>query len=70
MSTNNNIVSWPEEPLHERFRRCRALLRIHGMLSEMEDQKVTDRIKKSSRRRQEALDALDRLPDSAGESRG
>lgn len=56
---------WPAENLAVRLDRCRAMLVIHGMLTEKESTACRKRITQSVKRLGRALDALDRT--TAGE---
>lgn len=40
---------WKSETLLERFMRCRAMLRIHGFLSDAESDKVHRRLVKAAK---------------------
>lgn len=57
--------AWPAEPLADRLDRCRAMLAIHGMLTEKESKACRKRIVASVRGLKKALRELDRA--TAGE---
>jgi hypothetical protein len=43
------VPTWKPEPFGDRVQRCRAMLYIHGLLSDAENRKVVQRIGKAER---------------------
>lgn len=55
-SEQKNTPEWEAEPLPNRLLRCIAMLRVHGMMSDSERERIGRRFDKAYRKIEEVSD--------------
>lgn len=46
MRPNDTVIAWKKEPAIDRIHNCKAMLSIHGFLTESESKRVHERMLK------------------------